>query len=90
MGPGGLDPATGGLPAGEVAVGSGQGRNDFGRRGYGGPCPPPGHGTHHYRFTLYALREPITPADDVTIAELGRAMEGSVPAEAALVGTYER
>lgn len=30
-----------------------QGRNDFGRVGYGGPCPP--SGTHHYRFTLYAL-----------------------------------
>lgn len=29
--------------------------NDFGRVGYGGPCPPPGHGTHHYHFRLLAL-----------------------------------
>ena len=29
--------------------------NDFGRPGYGGPCPPQGHGSHHYRFTLLAL-----------------------------------
>ena len=29
-----------------------QGRNDFGEIGYGGPLPPRGHGTHHYRFTV--------------------------------------
>lgn len=34
-----------------------QGLNDFGRVGYGGPCPP--SGTHHYRFTLYALGAPL-------------------------------
>ncbi|MGH8886833.1 MAG: YbhB/YbcL family Raf kinase inhibitor-like protein [Egibacteraceae bacterium] len=86
----GLDPSTGSLSAGEVAAGAGQGRNDFGRRGYGGPCPPPGHGTHHYQFTLYALRSPLTLADGATIAELRQAMEGNVLAEAVLVGTYER
>ena len=32
-----------------------QGVNDFGRVGYGGPCPPRGHGVHHYHFRLYAL-----------------------------------
>jgi Raf kinase inhibitor-like YbhB/YbcL family protein len=34
-----------------------QGRNDFGRVGWGGPCPP--SGTHRYRFTLYALAAPL-------------------------------
>jgi Raf kinase inhibitor-like YbhB/YbcL family protein len=34
-----------------------QGRNDFGKVGYGGPCPP--SGTHHYHFTLTALAAPI-------------------------------
>ena len=34
-----------------------QGTNDFRRLGYGGPCPP--SGTHHYRFTLYALAAPV-------------------------------
>jgi Raf kinase inhibitor-like YbhB/YbcL family protein len=29
--------------------------NDFGRTGYGGPCPPPGHGTHHYHFRVVAV-----------------------------------
>ena len=32
-----------------------QARNDFGRIGYGGPCPPRGHGPHRYRFRLFAL-----------------------------------
>ena len=32
-----------------------QGMNDFGKVGYGGPCPPRGHGVHHYHFRLYAL-----------------------------------
>jgi Raf kinase inhibitor-like YbhB/YbcL family protein len=30
--------------------------NDSGERGYSGPCPPPGHGTHHYFLTLHALK----------------------------------
>jgi Raf kinase inhibitor-like YbhB/YbcL family protein len=34
-----------------------QGRNDFGRRGWGGPCPP--SGTHRYTFTLYAIGSPL-------------------------------
>src|SRR6266704_1391227 len=34
-----------------------EGANDFGNVGYGGPCPPPGHGPHHYIFELYALDE---------------------------------
>src|SRR5437867_4073648 len=36
-----------------------QGENSFGKIGYGGPAPPPRHGTHHYRFHLYALDEPL-------------------------------
>src|SRR5262245_44216374 len=32
--------------------------NDFGRKGYGGPCPPAGHGTHRYYFTVYAVDAP--------------------------------
>ena len=38
------------LPAGSLQI-----KTDFGARGYGGPCPPKGHGVHHYVFTLSAL-----------------------------------
>src|SRR5204862_8324511 len=46
----GIDPGVGGLAEGEAPPR--QGRNGFGNIGYGGPCPPPGHGKHHYRFRL--------------------------------------
>src|SRR5919197_6162289 len=49
----GLDREAGGLGEGERAPS--EGRNDFGRTGYGGPCPPRGHGRHRYFFRLYAL-----------------------------------
>lgn len=67
-----------------------QGKNDFDRIGYGGPCPPPGHGTHHYRFTVYALDQHIDLDAGATRGALERRMEGHVLAEARLVGTYER
>ena len=49
--------ASGGLPEGASTSPDAprQGRNDFGRIGYGGPCPPPGEGPHHYAFTVTAL-----------------------------------
>ena len=42
------------LAEGEGKIGL-AGKNDFGHAGYGGPCPPHGHGPHRYIFTLYAL-----------------------------------
>jgi Raf kinase inhibitor-like YbhB/YbcL family protein len=54
-----LDPASPGLSTGIApsADPPQQGTNDFGKAGYGGPCPP--SGTHHYHFTLYALPAPL-------------------------------
>lgn len=65
-----------------------EGRNDFGRIGYGGPCPP--SGTHHYRFTLYALDRTLSLGGSTTARQLRAAMAGHVLAEARLVGTYRR
>jgi Raf kinase inhibitor-like YbhB/YbcL family protein len=67
-----------------------EGRNGFGRVGYGGPCPPPGHGPHRYVFRLHALSsdpqlEPGAGSDDLT-----RAIDGRVLGTAELLGTYER
>lgn len=58
--------------------------------GYRGPAPPPGHGTHHYHFKLYALSSALPVSAGVTKAQLLSAMEGHVLAQGELVGTYER
>jgi Raf kinase inhibitor-like YbhB/YbcL family protein len=82
-----------GVPKADVVDAVGglhQGTNDFGEVGYGGPNPPRGHGTHHYRFTVYALREAIELDPGVARDALDHAMEGNVLATARLVGTYER
>ena len=67
------------------------GRNDFKRPGYGGPCPPKGHGPHRYFFKLYALDRPALglPAGSGRI-DLDRALKGRVIAEARYMGRYER
>jgi Raf kinase inhibitor-like YbhB/YbcL family protein len=78
-----------GLPEGG-ARGALEGENDFGGTGYGGPMPPRGHGTHRYRFKVYALDAELGVAGGLTKDELLRAMEGHVLAQGELVGTYER
>lgn len=65
-----------------------QGRNDFGRTGYGGPCPP--GGTHHYVFRLFALDTPLPAGSGSGLGVLLRAMRGHVLAHGRLVGTYAR
>jgi Raf kinase inhibitor-like YbhB/YbcL family protein len=68
-----------------------QATNDFGRVGYGGPCPPRSHGPHRYHFRLLALaaeRLPLRAAP--SCAEVEREARKHVLAEATLVGIYER
>jgi Raf kinase inhibitor-like YbhB/YbcL family protein len=65
-----------------------QGRNDFGKDGYGGPCPP--SGTHHYLFRLAALDRMLGLGDGKKAAEIEAAMDGHVLATAELTGTYAR
>jgi Raf kinase inhibitor-like YbhB/YbcL family protein len=81
---------TEGVPTtGATALGAKQGRNDFRRTGYGGPCPPRGK-PHRYFFKLYALDiEPGLPVD-ATKSDLLRAMEGHILAEGQLMGRYQR
>lgn len=71
-----------------IVVGGGQqGRNSFGKYGYGGPCPPPGT-THHYHFKLYALDNSIG-FNSAQAPALEQAMKGHILAQAELVGTYQ-
>lgn len=64
------------------------GRNSFGSEGYGGPQPPPGHGTHHYYFWVYALSRSVegTPSLREFLVEYG----DSIIEQNRVVGTYER
>ncbi len=65
-----------------------EGTTDFGRTGYGGPCPP--SGTHRYFFKLYALDTELNLPGSTTKKQLESAMKGHVVAEAKLIGTYKR
>jgi len=77
------------IPRTEVLKnGARQGKNDFGRIGYGGPCPP--GGTHRYYFKLYALDIELDLKAGATKRDLLKAMEGHVLAETYLMGKYRR
>ena len=67
------------------------GTNDFGKPGYGGPCPPKGHGPHRYFFRLYALNVPsLGLRGGAKRADLDRALKGKATATAEYMGRYER
>jgi Raf kinase inhibitor-like YbhB/YbcL family protein len=72
----------------KLAAGGFQGTNDFGKIGYGGPCPP--SGTHHYFFKIYALDGELPLKAGATKAEVMKAMEGHIVLQGQLMGTYRR
>jgi Raf kinase inhibitor-like YbhB/YbcL family protein len=65
-------------------------RNSFGRAGYGGPCPPRGHGPHRYFFTLYAVDVPSLGLRGQTRENLDDALQTHTLGTAMLQGRYER
>ncbi len=68
-----------------------QSRTDFGTAGYGGPCPPKGHGVHRYRFTLYALDvEKLPQGEDAPAAQVGFFINQHKLAESTITGLYSR
>lgn len=72
------------LPGGAL-----EGKNNFGKIGYGGPCPPPGS-PHRYRFTLYALDQSLDLKAGASKQQLLDAMVGHILAQGQLTGTYRR
>jgi len=67
------------------------GTNDFGRPGYGGPCPPKGHGPHRYSFKLFALNvASLGLKPGVRRREFDAALKGKILAETWCMGRYER
>jgi len=87
-------PPEAALPEGLAKVeslsdGTRQGKNDFKRIGYGGPCPPPGK-PHRYFFKLYALGAKLDLKPGASRNELEGAMKGHVLGQAELMGKYGR
>lgn len=70
--------------------GSTEGRTDFGRTGFGGPCPPQGAGAHRYFFRLYALDRRLDLPPGSSRSELAAELGRGCLAKAELIGTYGR
>jgi Raf kinase inhibitor-like YbhB/YbcL family protein len=65
--------------------------NDFGKHGYRGPCPPRGHGPHHYHFKLFALdTDNLGLSPSAKVADVENAAGQHAIGKGELVGTYER
>ncbi len=84
--------AVGSLPEGvedsNLPQGTLQGRNDWNKTGYGGPCPPIGQ--HRYFHKLYALDTALSDLGQPTKEKLEKAMDGHVLSQAELIGLYQR
>jgi hypothetical protein len=80
------NPAGGKLPAGALQV-----RTDFGKPGYGGPCPPAGDHPHRYLFTVHAVSMDALPVSaDTSAAVVGFYLNFNTLAKAVLMGLYKR
>ena len=82
-----IDPKTQSLAEANSAGGV-EGKNDFGKTGYGGPCPP--SGTHRYYFRIFALDEQLSLKPGARRKEIDAAMKGHVIAQGELMGRYAR
>lgn len=87
-----IPPSATGLPekaaSSDLPEGTEEGLNDWGRTGYGGPCPPVGR--HRYFHKLYVLDKKIEGLQQPTKADIEAAMKGHIVAQTELVGTYQK
>lgn len=84
--PGSGTPGKPGMPDGAI-----QSRTDYGVPGYGGPCPPPGHGPHQYMVTVYALKTDKLGLDaNAMPAVVGYTLNSQMLAKASIVFYYGR
>jgi Raf kinase inhibitor-like YbhB/YbcL family protein len=81
-----MQSSTQSIGASKVPVGAMQGKTDFGKNQYGGPCPPTSTGTHRYIFELYALDSSLNLKSDTTREKLEDAMNGHVLVKCLLTG----
>src|SRR5579885_102904 len=84
-------PLGAGNPGGALPAGALQTRTDVGKPGYAGPCPPPGHGVHHYIFTIFAVgAEQLPVNEDTSAAVVGFNLHFATLEKATLTGLFER
>jgi hypothetical protein len=83
-----IDPATREIAEDNVPLTAIQGKNDWKRNSYGGPCPP--SGVHRYFFKLYALDTRLNLVTGTTKTDLEKAMHGHILADAELIGLYKK
>jgi Raf kinase inhibitor-like YbhB/YbcL family protein len=87
-----IAPSSTGLPQGvspeQLPPGTLQGLSDFGRTGYGGPCPPIGR--HRYLHKLYALDVVLPNLNNPSKSDVEKAMKGHILEQAVLIGTYQK
>lgn len=81
-----IDPKTTDIGENSVPAGGVQGTNDFGKRNYGGPCPP--SGTHRYFFKIFALDMKLDLKPGVRRADLDAAMKSHILAQGELMARY--
>lgn len=85
-----ISPDTHFIVEDSIPTGAIEGRTSFGKTSYGGPCPPKGHGLHHYHFKLMVLNEKIELEEGASREALESVLKGRVVSEALLVGLYKR
>ncbi|WP_043315987.1 YbhB/YbcL family Raf kinase inhibitor-like protein [Microbulbifer sp. HZ11] len=79
------DPAKNVVPEGSVSI-----INDYGVKGFGGACPPQGHGAHRYQFTLYALSKKLTLPEGASGALAGYMVKAHSLGSTKIEALYER
>ena len=84
-----LSPTSRGMEPGQVPTGALQGKNESGKQGYSGPCPPKGP-AHRYYFDLYALDQKLALDAGATKVQLQQALAGHTVGQTQLMGKYTR
>jgi Raf kinase inhibitor-like YbhB/YbcL family protein len=79
-----------GSPGGALPRGALMTRTDFGKPGYGGPCPPEGDHPHRYLFTVFAVGDTLDVGADTSAAVVGFNLHFKTLAKAAIMGLFKR
>jgi len=84
----GIPPATTEIGEGPLPAGASVGLNSGDKADYLGPCPPAGTGVHHYRFQLYALREPLNLPPTTPAQRAAQTISNAATARAVTTGLF--